>query len=252
MVVVREWARPQTVFTQGLSVAFGSLWESMGLYGASGIRQLGRDGSTPRWTGWLPDRMFGEGICPSPSGLWQLTWRESVAVRWDVSRRRISGEVGYDRDGWGACLSPLGVLTSDGSSELVVRDPFTLGVRRIVEITSAGRPVFGLNDLEWATGRIWANIYGLDCYVGIDPSDGSVTDLVDARELRVRATERATEVLNGLAYARSTASFYATGKGWPRLFEIDFAAADFDPLETFELPAAPTLRIVGGRRGMPG
>ena len=144
-----------------------------------------------------------------------------------------------------------GVVASDHVIEAVRDSARRRWCQARSQVSSAGRPVFGLNDLEWATGRIWANVYGLDCYVGIDPSDGSVTDLVDARELRVRATERATEVLNGLAYARSTASFYATGKGWPRLFEIDFAAADFDPLETFELPAAPTLRPVGERRGIP-
>ena len=98
VVVRREWERPVNTFTQGLSIAFGSLWESMGLYGLSGIREICPEISELRWSGTLPDWMSARGyairraVCDS--------WREGVAVQWDLVRRRICGEVAYaGRDG---------------------------------------------------------------------------------------------------------------------------------------------------------
>jgi glutamine cyclotransferase len=239
-VLQRGWARPRTSFTQGLTIAHGSLWESVGLYGASGLRQLGLPDLRPRWSVALPDRFFGEGLCLSVAGLWQLTWREGVAVCWDPVHRCMREEVAYDREGWGACSAPLGVLTSDGTSELVVRDPGTLRPLRAIEVRAGGRPVFGLNDLEWAHGRIWANVYGRDCLVGIDPDTGAVTDLVDARGLRPHAGT-GLPVFNGLAHDPRSGLFYVTGKCWPRMFAVRFAVADQLPAPDIELPSAPVL-----------
>jgi glutaminyl-peptide cyclotransferase len=239
-VLHRGWARPGTSFTQGLAIAQGSLWESVGLYGASGLRQLGLPDLRPRWSATLPDRLFGEGICRSTAGLWQLTWREGAAVCWDPVHRCVREEVAYDREGWGACTTPRGVLTSDGTSELVVRDPDTLRPLQALEVRAAGRPVFGLNDLEWALGRIWANVHGRDCVVGIDPDTGSVTDLVDARGLRQHAGT-GLDVLNGLAHDPRSGFFYVTGKRWPRMFAVQFAVVDHHPGVDLDLPTTPVL-----------
>lgn len=240
--VRRAWPRPAEAFTQGLCLAHGRLWESTGIYGRSSLHELCPGTGVPRWSGALPGAMFGEGVCPAPAGMWQLTWREGVAVQWDLRDRRIRGETHYDREGWGACGSPLGVITSDGGDELVVRDPLSLRERRVITVTSMGRPVFGLNDLDWAAGRIWANVHGLDCYLGIDPDDGSVTDLVDARVLRSMLASDSDQVLNGLAHTGCAGSFYVTGKCWTRLFEVVLVVSDLDPPDAFDLPTAPTLR----------
>ena len=236
-VLQRGWARPGTIFTQGLTYAHGSLWESVGLYGASGLRQIGLPDLRQRWSAPLPGRLFGEGLCPSVAGLWQLTWREGVAVCWDPMRRCVREEISYDREGWGACTTPLGVLTSDGTDELVVRDPDTLRPSRTLRVRAARRPVFGLNDLEWAHGRIWANVHGRDCIVGIEPDTGAVTDLVDARGLR-RHAEGALDVFTGLAHDPRSGLFYVTGRCWPRMFAVRFAVLDHHPVD-LDLPAAP-------------
>ena len=73
------------------------------------------------------------------------------------------------------------VVTSDGSSELVRRDPVTLEPRAVVHVRCQGRRVRWLNDLAWAGGLVWANVLGTTCIAGIDLETGEVTDVVDAR-----------------------------------------------------------------------
>jgi glutamine cyclotransferase len=222
-------------------MAFGSLWESSGGYGSSRLRELRMADCALRWSGNLPDRLFGEGIFPSPTGIWQLTWKEGIAVHWDTTTRGVTAEIPYERQGWGACLAPVGAVTSDGSNELVIRDPVTLKPERVVEVALDGHPVFGLNDLTWAPEHLWANVYGIDCYVGVDLRDGSVSDVVDAREIRSLDGARTGDVLNGITCSDPTGLFTVTGKRWASLFEVGFVPADFDPLASFDFPSRPVF-----------
>lgn len=79
-----------------------------------------------------------------------------------------------------------------------------------------------MNELEWAEGSIYANVYQTDQLVEIDPATGQVTAVIDARELHTRLGEPRAEVLNGIAYRRSTGTFLLTGKYWDRIFEVRF------------------------------
>ena len=82
--VVRRVPHPGRGFTQGLISADGTVWESTGLYGESALSryQLGADQAEQRAA--LPGELFGEGICRAGTVIWQLTWRERVALRWDA------------------------------------------------------------------------------------------------------------------------------------------------------------------------
>jgi glutamine cyclotransferase len=40
----------------------------------------------------LPPDLFAEGICRVGSHLWQLTWREQVALRWDLRSPDPAGD----------------------------------------------------------------------------------------------------------------------------------------------------------------
>jgi glutaminyl-peptide cyclotransferase len=82
-------------------------------------------------------------------------------------------------------------------------------------------PVHYLNELEWADGAIWANVWMSDEIVRIDPESGRVTATYDATGL-LSAEERArADVLNGIAWNPERRIFYLTGKRWPRLFEVE-------------------------------
>jgi len=164
----------------------------------------------------LPAELFGEGICRVGDVIWQLTWRERVALRWDARTLELTGRVPYNRHGWGICAADGYLVTSDGSSELVRRDQ-DLRPQAVVHVRLAGQRVLGLNDLAWAPsspgGTIWANVAGTCYLAGIDPDSGEVTDIVDARPAAERHLGQQA-IMNGIAALPATGEFLLTGKGW--------------------------------------
>ena len=83
----------------------------------------------------LPAELFGEGISRTGDVIWQLTWRERVALRWDARTLELTGRVPYNREGWGICAADGYLVTSDGSSELVRRDPQALAPLAVIHLS---------------------------------------------------------------------------------------------------------------------
>jgi glutamine cyclotransferase len=213
IAVIGRVPHPGLAFTQGLIEQDGTVWESTGQYGASALRRyrLG-DGQAER-SAALPAELFGEGICRLGDVIWQLTWRERVALRWDAQTLELAGRVRYNREGWGICAADGSVLTSDGSSELVRRDPQTLAPQEVIYVRLDGHRVLGLNDLAWSAGTVWANVAGTHYLAGIDPASGEVTDIVNARSAAERHPDPQA-ILNGIAALPEPGELLLTGKGW--------------------------------------
>jgi glutamine cyclotransferase len=110
------------------------------------------------------------------------------------------------------------VLTSDGSSELVRRNPSTLEPVAVALVRCAGQRVTGLNDLAWDGERVWGNVIGMPYLVGIDPESGDVTDIVDARAIRERHWGDPQAVMNGITPLSGQWEFLLTGKTWRRMY----------------------------------
>ncbi len=221
--VLRRLPHPDRAFTQGLIAADGTVWESTGLYGQSALRryQLGQDQAPD--TAALPPELFAEGICLVNEHIWQLTWRERVALRWDARSLTLLETISYNREGWGICTAGDQVLTSDGSSELVVRDPTTLQPLGLIMVRCAGRRVGELNDLAWAGGRIWANVAQRHYLAGIDPATGEVVDIVDAKPAEERHRDPEA-ILNGITALPMSGEFLLTGKGYKSIYHVRLAA----------------------------
>jgi glutaminyl-peptide cyclotransferase len=217
--VLRRLPHPDRAFTQGLIATDGTVWESTGLYGQSALRryQLGQDQAPD--TAALPPELFAEGICRVGEHIWQLTWRERVALRWDARSLTLLETISYNREGWGICAAGDQVLTSDGSSELVVRDPTTLQPLGLIMVRCGGRRVGELNDLSWAGGRIWANIAQRHYLAGIDPASGEVVDIVDAKPAGERHRDPEA-ILNGITALPEPGEFLLTGKGYKSIYQV--------------------------------
>ena len=220
--VLRTWPHPGRGFTQGLMADGGSVWESVGGYGQSALRRYALGGEGPAENAELPDDHFGEGICRVGESIWQLTWRERIALRWDAATLSLRGKVHYNREGWGMCTAATGdeVVTSDGTSELVRRDPDTLEPRDVVHVRCRGQRVRGLNDLTWADGLVLANVAGTDCLAGIDMKTGEVTDVVDARAAGERHLRDPQAIMNGIAALSQPGEFLLTGKSWRSIRQV--------------------------------
>lgn len=217
-----------TMFTQGLEIADGVLYEGSGLVGRSRVRTSRVSDGVPGAAlgeAALPAPLFGEGLTLAGPRLWQLTWTNGIAIERDpatlAERRRVS----YQGQGWGLCHDGERLVMSDGSDRLTFRDPVTFAASGQVQVHLAGPPVHNLNELECAGGVVWANVWQTDRILRIDPDTGTVTGVVEAGGLLTASERAGADVLNGIAAIPGTDEFLITGKNWPTLFRVRFVPA---------------------------
>ncbi len=233
-LVLAEVPHDPGAFTQGLEFGGGGtdgtvLYEGTGLAGGSQLRELDPGTGAVRRAVPLPGQLFGEGITVVGDRIWQLTWRDGVALEWDRATLTLRRQVPLVGEGWGLCLDGAGspgarLVRSDGTDRLRFHDPDGFAERGSVAVTLAGTPVTALNELECVDGQVWANVWQTDRIVRIDPADGRVTAVVDAAGLLDAERRAEADVLNGVAAVPGTDEFLVTGKLWPSTFRVRFTA----------------------------
>ncbi|WP_374058961.1 glutaminyl-peptide cyclotransferase [Saccharomonospora sp. NB11] len=212
-----------TAFTQGLEIVDDTLYEGTGLVGESTLRS-GPIGGEPTVTVSLPAPLFGEGITVVDSRIWQLTWRDGVAIERDRDTLAELRRVTYEGEGWGLCHQAEAdrLVMSDGSPTLAFRDPTDFSVLGSVEVTDGGVPVDELNELECVDDTVYANVWHSDDILRIDPETGVVTARIDASGLLTPEEAVDADVLNGIAAFPDSDRFLVTGKWWPKMFTVRF------------------------------
>lgn len=218
-VVVEEIAHDPEAFTEGLEIDGGTLYEGTGLAGVSQLRELDPATGEVRRQSPLPNDYFGEGITVVGDRIWQLTYRDGVAVEWDRATLTPVREVPLGGEGWGLCHDGARLIRSDGTHRLYFHDPDDLSVTGGVDVTRDGQALNGLNELECVDGQVWANVWPSDNIVRVDPGTGAVDLTVDAAGLRARGIPASAQVLNGIAHVQGN-EFLLTGKDWPKMFRV--------------------------------
>jgi len=213
----------ETAFTQGLELHDGVFVESTGLYGESDLRKV--DPITGQVLDIVPiaTEFFAEGVTRVGDEYIQLTWRENLALYWDAQSMSINRQVDYEGEGWGLCFDGTRLIMTDGSSELIFRDPATFDEIDRITVTLNDSELFNLNEIECVGRQVWANVWQSDLIVRIDPTTGLVNGTIDAAVLpRPENAAAAGAVLNGIAWDETTSSFYVTGKLWPNMYRVKF------------------------------
>jgi glutamine cyclotransferase len=210
-------------YTQGLFFHEGQLYESTGQYGESTMRRVDLSSGNALQRIDFDPAYFAEGSCILNGKLYILTWMEGVCFVCDPATFEEVGRFNNRHQGWGLTTDGTDLIMSDGSSKLFYMDPETFAEKKSVTVTLNGHQVPYLNELEYIKGKIWANVYGKDQIVIIEPKNGVVEGLLDCRWLRTsfKATSK-TDVLNGIAYNPETKEIYLTGKYWPSMFRITY------------------------------
>jgi glutaminyl-peptide cyclotransferase len=216
-----------TAFTQGLELVDGVLYEGTGRKGSSTLRALDPASGEVRAQVALPADLFGEGITVVGSTIWQLTWRDGVAIQRDRSTLAELRRVSYPGEGWGICHDATAgrLVMSDGTDRLTFRDPQTFQPVGQTRVTSGGSPITRINELECVPGAVLANIWATDTVVRIDLASGRVMAEVDLSGLLPAGEQDGADVLNGIAAVPGTDQFLVTGKQWPKLFRVRFVPA---------------------------
>lgn len=213
----------RAAFTEGLEINNGVLYESTGTYGQSSLRAGDPSTGAPRQRIALPDQLFGEGTTVVGDRIWQLTYKAGVAILRDRTSLREIGRAHFSGEGWGLCHDGSRLINSDGSSRLTFRDPRTYAATGGVTVhRPGGEEVEEINELECAGGQLWANVFGSDQILRIDPESGRITAAVDASGLLPPSEAAGADVLNGIAAVPGTDEFLITGKYWPHTYRVRF------------------------------
>jgi glutamine cyclotransferase len=234
--VLNTYPHDTDAFTQGLLVGEdGLLYESTGRYGQSTLRAVEPESGEVLRRFDLPEEIFAEGLALVDDQLYQITWREQIAVVYDLETGADAdtfeplGTFGYTGEGWGLCYDGESLYMSDGSGSITVRDPETFQPIAQYPVTLYGVFVDEINELECVDDEVYANIWNSDTIIRFDKQTGVVNAVIDGSNLlppEVRTTYSGGAVLNGIAYNPESDTFYVTGKLWESLFEVNFVPAN--------------------------
>ncbi|MCP4690471.1 MAG: glutaminyl-peptide cyclotransferase [Desulfobacterales bacterium] len=219
-------------FTQGLAFHQGVFYESTGLWGSSSLRRVEVETGKILKIIQAPRQYFAEGVAILKDRVYQLTWRSRKCFIYDLESFRKIGEVGYTGEGWGATHDGELLIMSDGTDRLKFIEPRTFRVKRILGVHHRGRPLKMLNELEYIQGEIFANVFGADVIVRLDPRSGEILGVIDISALWSHLDKtRRIDVANGIAWDGDAERLWVTGKLWPKIFEIRLTPAGRTPIQ---------------------
>jgi glutamine cyclotransferase len=218
-VLIDTFPHDSGAFTQGFDFVGRKLYEGTGQYGESDLRRVILGTGKVKRKKEKNEKYFGEGVTVFKNRIYQLTWREHTTFVYAVDSWRVVKRFTYEGEGWGLTHDRRHLVMSNGTNEIVFRDPDDFEVKRRIEVMDGGEAVTGLNELEWVKGQILANVWPTDRVVRIDPANGDVTGSYNLSSLRAKESEDA-DVTNGIAYMSGSDRLFVTGKYWAHVYEV--------------------------------
>lgn len=221
-------------FTQGLTYYDNKLYESIGLYGASEVRQIKPADGSVLASHSLHESFFAEGLThfkddEGKDMLIQLTWKRKTGWIYDATTLKVVREFNYEThtgQGWGITYDSdkKWFIVSDGSEYLHFwdRDSLKEVKRSRVFFRSEDdqlQPVNLLNELEFVKGRVLANIWYEDFIVSIDPDSSLVDRIINFSDL-YKNRQLGADCLNGISLTDNEDELYVTGKKWPFMYRV--------------------------------
>lgn len=225
--IQKVYAHDTTAYTQGLEWHNNSLIEGTGLRGKSLLYQMDDQLKPFGKKNKLDPTYFGEGITIFDGKIYQLTWEEHVVFVYDATTFKKIKTLSWPYEGWGLTHNDTALIVSTGSSNLYFVNPNDFSIQKTLGVFNEYGYQSMLNELEYVDGKIFANIYGQNNIVVIDPNSGKITNKIDCSNLLAQAKASynpllidAGYVLNGIAYRKSTDTYFLTGKCWPVIVEV--------------------------------
>lgn len=228
--ILAERTHKPSLFTQGLLVDGDHFYESSGLYNQSFLATYPIAEPTSTWAKisapftkkqTIPAMYFAEGLALLDDKLYLLTWQEQTLLIYDKTTLNYQKNMRYTGEGWGLTTDGKQLIRSDGSDTLYFHNVTDFVVTNQLKITDNGQPISQLNELEFARGFIWANVWHQDRILKIDPATGNVLGEMDLSGIKQALKLTNSEhVLNGIAWDEKRKAFWITGKNWPKMFLI--------------------------------
>lgn len=212
-------------FTEGLAFDRGRLFESIGGYGSSALREIDPNTGQVLAQVALPAYYFGEGLAVINGQAFQLTWHNRKVLTWKSSPLQLLAERAIECEGWGLCGNHTAVWSTHGGSTIFERDPQTFRVTHTITVQGKVPVPIRLNDLEVVDQFVYTYLWPSEWLVQVDKEHGHIVDIVSLSSLLTdyeRSLLSAEDVPNGIAYNPVSKTFFITGKRWPWIFEGRF------------------------------
>jgi glutamine cyclotransferase len=219
--VVNTFPHDQSAFTEGLLIHNGQLYESTGekeSWIATVDIKTGKSDKKVQ----LDPKYFGEGICILNNKVYQLTWQNHIGFVYDFKTFKQLSEFHYDTEGWALTTDNKNLIMSDGTEKIYFLDTLSLKPIKTISVTYDGKPMQGINELEYVDGFIYANIWRTSNVIKFDANTGVVVGILDLAPLtqQARALKPDVDVLNGIAWHPATRIMLVTGKYWNYIYVI--------------------------------
>jgi len=216
-----SYTHNSNAYTQGLEFYNGKLYESTGRKGASLIAEVDLYSGNQVRTVALAPQYFGEGLTILNDTIYQITWQSRVCKLYDMAFNSI-GEFHYEGEGWGLSNNGKSIIMSNGTSEIVWRNPQTFAIEKTIYAFADQQDYQQLNEIELINDKLYANVYTTNTIIEIDTTSGKVLNVISCENIVNEGRVNGADVLNGIAYNPITKKTYLTGKLWPKLFEVTF------------------------------
>jgi len=220
--VVNSYPHDVNAFIEGYEFYNDTLIESTGLKGKSYFAKVDYKTGQLFKKVDLDAQYFGEGITIINDKVYQLTWENQEGFVYDAKTMKKIKSFKYDKpvEGWGMTNDGKVIYHSDGTEKIWTLDPETFKLTDYINVYTNDSKIKSVNELEWINGKIYGNIWQKDAIAVINPMSGAVEAVLDLSALRAQVTNKEAEVLNGIAYRKSTNTLFVTGKNWNKTFEI--------------------------------
>ena len=225
--IQKVYPHDTSAYTQGLEWHNNKLIEGTGLRGESVLYQMDDQLKPYGKKVNLEPPYFGEGITVFDGKIYQLTWEEHQVFVYDATTFKKINTLNWPYEGWGLTHNDTSLIVSTGSSNLYFVNPKDFSIQKTLGVFNEYGYQSMLNELEYVDGKVFTNIYGQNEIVVIDPNTGRITNKIDCSNLLAQAkvtynplTIDPGFVLNGIAYKKTTNTYFLTGKCWPVIVEV--------------------------------
>src|SRR6202050_1752754 len=150
--VVAKLPHSTESYTEGFFYRNGLFYEGTGLEGHSQLLAIEpATGKVVRSVS-LPSRDFGEGIIDWGNLIYEWTWESHICFVYTIADFHPVKTLSYEGEGWGMTRTNDEIVTSDGSAQLVFRDPETFRPVHTIVVHDGEQAIEMLNELEYVKG----------------------------------------------------------------------------------------------------
>jgi glutaminyl-peptide cyclotransferase len=234
--IEKNMSHDTTCFTQGLTfINDSTLLQTCGLYGKSRIELLDMKDVNLNHS-VLPrvikdynetQNIFYEGVTVANNSIYLLTWQEHKILQLNKNTLEQERVINYSHHGWGLVYDTLQhTFYATNGSHYIIHFKLDQGVVHILEevpVYYDGKPLIGLNEMEYDGQRLYVNNLYTPTIFYINPFTGVLEGLSEFGHI---VPENIT--FNGIAYVRPKTHLndseevylWVTGKLWDKMLLI--------------------------------